>query len=635
MTTTKTMRGALVLGISLAVGCHHSTAGNGNVAQSGAALKIDYLGSSDVVGFKFSASAVACGDGGAPAASTTDAFVNLQDNLASGGLSPGPHGLGDGSGHVFASAFFSLPPGCYDIVGTPASAVDPSAHTFTASTQCAAATAAGVVVTSGHTTQVSTLISQCAGSPGPGGVDVAVALNHPPTIVLRIPDTTGFQCELLQVCAFVSDVDNDPLQVSFAEASPVGAPPAIVNVDATLMSLGMSGGIKRYSQCAHIAVPDLGSRGFVVTAFDLLKDGATIESALPMGQTSHATFDFMLRNQPGFGPECLAGGVVRPIEDSFAVVRAADCAWSTPEVYYCSAGSAMSGGFDLASTCPGGTFDPASVFPSCDALGGGGTAGTGGGGGTTGAAGAGGTTGAAGSGGTGGAGGTTGAADADGDGVPDVLDLCPGTAASAAVNSRGCAASQVVAKRNDTFPSYGLTFTKTGDPGRAGGVTFAYTGIDFSTDGGHFNIYWVPNDDAAFGPYGISLDGPVEAPETWTLSAGESSLPGGVAVFHGNTKIHLFDGSTPALQSRLTLTATSGSTPLAWQTTADLAITAELGTMALEIPHVAASTFTVVAKAEVFNGSAWVPYLDDYDAAKTPPEAKEAFISYGGSFYDK
>jgi hypothetical protein len=30
-----------------------------------------------------------------------------------------------------------------------------------------------------------------------------------------------------------------------------------------------------------------------------------------------------------------------------------------------------------------------------------------------------------------------------------------------------------------------------------------------------------------------------------------------------------------------------------------------------------------------------VPYLDFYDPARTPPEAKEAFISYGGSFYDK
>src|SRR5262249_17862728 len=160
-------------------------------------------------------------------------------------------------------------------------------------------TAKGVAVASGKTTQVSTLISQCAGT-GPGGVDIGVALNHAPTIVLKIPDTNGFQCELLQVCAFVSDVDNDPIQVSFAGKAPPGSPAATITVDPTLTSLGMSGGIKRYSQCAHVAFPELGSRSFVVTAYDLTKGGATIESTLEAGMTSHGTFEFMLRNLPGF-----------------------------------------------------------------------------------------------------------------------------------------------------------------------------------------------------------------------------------------------------------------------------------------------------------------------------------------------
>jgi hypothetical protein len=605
--------------ILLAVGCRHGS-GDPSTSKTGAALKVDYLGASDVAGVKFTATAVSCTPGGTFMASTTQALVNLQDNLASGGLSPGAHGPSDVSGHVFASAFLSLAPGCYDLVAAPGKVVNPGTGAFTASTECAPASTKGVMVASGKTTQVSTLISQCTGAAGPGSVDVPVALNHPPTVVLKVPDTSGFQCELLEVCAFVSDVDNDPLQVGFAEASPPGSPAAIIDADPMLTALGMSGGIRRYSRCARIAFPELGSRSFVVTAFDLSKDGTTIESNLPTGQTSHATSELMLRNLPGFGPECLDGSTVRPIEPSFAVQRAPGCTWASPAEYYCSLTFAASGGFDLASTCPGGTFDPSSVFPACGAL----VGGSGADGGASPDAGAP----ADGGGGS--------ASDSDGDGVADVLDLCPGTPSGAAVNSRGCAASQVLATRRDAFPPYGLTFMKTGDPGRVGGVTYAYTGIDFSSDGGHFAIYWVVNDDAAFGPYGISLDGPVEAPETWTLSASESSLAAGIAVFHGNTHIHLFDNSLPPLQSRLTLTATDGSGPLAWHSTAELGITPDLGTMALTIAKESGpSSFTVNAKAEVLNGSTWVPYLDFYDPARTPPEAKEAFISYGGSFYDK
>ena len=115
----------------------------------------------------------------------------------------------------------------------------------------------------------------------------------------------------------------------------------------------------------------------------------------------------------------------------------------------------------------------------------------------------------------------------------------------------------------------------------------------------------------------------------------DSMLANGVAVFSGNTHIHLFDGTLPPLTSRLTVTATSGSNPLTWQTTAALGVTADLGTMAVQVPKGSASPLTINAKAEVFDGTSWVPYLDYYDAAKTPPEAKEAYISYGGSFYQK
>jgi hypothetical protein len=44
---------------------------------------------------------------------------------------------------------------------------------------------------------------------------------------------------------------------------------------------------------------------------------------------------------------------------------------------------------------------------------------------------------------------------------------------------------------------------------------------------------------------------------------------------------------------------------------------------------------TVDAIQEVWDGASWVPYLEYYDSAMTPPEAQEAFTSFGGSFYDE
>jgi hypothetical protein len=588
--------GVLLVIISSAVGCHSGGGGGVTVEQTQAALKVDYLGGSDVVGFQIAAAPVPCAVGETATGAATTAFVNLQDNLLSGGASSAMTGLSTTSGHVFASVFLTLTPGCYNVTASPASAIDPVAQTFTASVDCAVATAAGVDVKPGQTTDVS-LISQCSGV-GNGGTNVNVALNHAPTVVVKIPDTVGFQCQLLQVCADVADVDNDPMQVTFAETDALA--PAASLTAGSLTSLGTSGGINRFSECANIAFPDFTTRTFQVTVYDLLQNGMTIESILPAGQTSHGSLTFSLQNQPGFGPQCVdSGGNIVPIESDFSIMRAPGCTFETADQFYCSAADAALAGFTLASTCPNGTFSPTAAFPTCGAVG----SGT--------------------------------APDSDGDGVPDALDACPGTPPGSAVNSAGCALSQTVAKVNPVFPPYGLTFAESGSSGRVGGLTWNYSGIDFSSGGGKFAIYWVANDDPAFGPYGISLNGPVTASAAVALSAADSNLAGGVAVLEGTTTIQLLDGTTPTLQTRLVLTAVDkSSNPLPWQTTAALGITADLGTVALQIPDVASSGFTVNAQAQVWNGSAWEAYLDYYDAASRATSGN-AFISYGGSFYDR
>ncbi|HEY4116982.1 MAG TPA: hypothetical protein VGM56_03970, partial [Byssovorax sp.] len=98
--------------------------------------------------------------------------------------------------------------------------------------------------------------------------------------------------------------------------------------------------------------------------------------------------------------------------------------------------------------------------------------------------------------------------DEDGDGVTDGTDTCPATPSGEAVNHVGCSESQLQPTLDDTFPPYGLTWTPTGDVGRAGGLTWTYTGIDRAD---LFHIYWVPCDDPT-ATCGVSLDGPIDAP---------------------------------------------------------------------------------------------------------------------------
>ena len=101
---------------------------------------------------------------------------------------------------------------------------------------------------------------------------------------------------------------------------------------------------------------------------------------------------------------------------------------------------------------------------------------------------------------------------------------------------------------NPEFPPYGLTFTPTGDPGRAGGLTWLYTAMQ---RGDLFHIYWLVCDDPAT-PCGLSLDGPIDVPaEQWTLSITDTDLPNGKLVFTNTTHIALADTSLPQLNGRL------------------------------------------------------------------------------------
>jgi len=227
-----------------------------------------------------------------------------------------------------------------------------------------------------------------------------------------------------------------------------------------------------------------------------------------------------------------------------------------------------------------------------------------------------------------------GACDSDGDGVPDQSDKCPGTPKGAKVNKDGCADSQLTAKLNPAWPPYGLTWTNSGELGRAGGLTWTYTGIQ---RGDLFHIYWILCDDPAE-PCGLSLDGPVDVPnEKWTYSATDSDLTNGKIVYTNTTNILLADNSTVPLSGRLTVTIVdANNAPIPFADVATLGVTARDGKYGAEIKG---TGYKVVAIGEVEDSTnVWTPYADYYDKAATPDTGDAGgniYVSYGGYFYDK
>jgi hypothetical protein len=228
-----------------------------------------------------------------------------------------------------------------------------------------------------------------------------------------------------------------------------------------------------------------------------------------------------------------------------------------------------------------------------------------------------------------------GVCDQDGDGVPDTSDQCANTPPKTPVNKVGCADSQLTAKLNPTWPPYSMTWTPTGDLGRAGGLTWTYTGIQ---RGDLFHIYWIVCDDPN-DPCGLSLDGPIDVPsEHWTYSATDSDLPNGKLVMTNATNILLADNSKVALAGRLTITIVdANNAPIPFVDVKTLGVTARDGKYGAEIKG---TGFKVVALGEVEDSTnqKWTPYLDYYDAAATPDTGDaggNVYISYGGYFYDK
>jgi hypothetical protein len=221
--------------------------------------------------------------------------------------------------------------------------------------------------------------------------------------------------------------------------------------------------------------------------------------------------------------------------------------------------------------------------------------------------------------------------DTDGDGVVDGDDACPGTPPGEVVNDVGCSDGQVAPELEPTFPPFGLEWMEAGDIGRAGGLTWTYNNID---RGDLFHIYWVICDDPAT-PCGVSLDGPIDAPnENWQHDAAASNLTGGVAVFFNSTSILLADSTTVPLEGRLTVSIVDGAqASFPFDAVENLDILARRATHGAEIPAAAFVVTALIEVRETAGPGPWMPYLDYYDAA--PTGAGSTGVSFGGSFYSE
>jgi len=222
--------------------------------------------------------------------------------------------------------------------------------------------------------------------------------------------------------------------------------------------------------------------------------------------------------------------------------------------------------------------------------------------------------------------------DSDHDGVPDPMDQCPDTPPGQPVNKVGCADSQLTPVLETMFPPYGLAWTTSGDPGRAGGLKWTYAGID---RGDLFHIWWIVCDDPAT-PCGVTLDGTtIAAGEGWQFDATDSDLASGTLIETNATHILLADGTMPALTGRLTMTITDANDaaiPVA--TVATLGVPARAGAYGAEITGTAFDV-TAIIEVQASGSTTWTPYLDYYDAQPTPTGGGSTAVSFGGSFYDK
>jgi len=338
---------------------------------SGARLSIDYGLETDVVGFHFEVERVAC--------TVDEEFERFfyEENVALDDiLFPGRIEFLEGapfdanSMHQGADFFVALDAGCFEVTAAPASEI--SVDAWTPSLDCSTAESGGLEVIDGYTTEV-TLISQCEGELV-GALDTLVLLNKPPVVIPNIENKFNNQCEPVEICAEAWDPNDDPIEITLENLSPVD----FYSVESSDMELvDYEDGHRVWQQCFTIVTEDIADYQVEVRAYDVAYDehGAEIRIEDLIGQDSHGWIQLPIHTGWTRSDACIAedGTLVPdaslidddPDDDGLCDDGTSVCVRISDEDMYCSGDYAMDE--DLASLiCDGTDLREELVYPECD-----------------------------------------------------------------------------------------------------------------------------------------------------------------------------------------------------------------------------------------------------------------------------
>ena len=336
-------------------GCATDTADS-----TGARLSLDYFGDTDVVGFHFEVERVSCDSFDAFEPYSVAVNVDLVDGIFPGMIDLLEQSLDPESRHLGSDLFVSLEPGCYDVTAIPASSID--GDDWTPSTDCGIASAEGVLVEAGQTTE-ATLISQCVGD-DIGALDTLVLLNHPPQFILDIDEKFNYECEAVNVCVTAYDVDDDPLEFEWSKTS--GPAYFALNLGAPEV-IGFEGGHRIWQQCTEIVTRWTDSYDFQVAVYDLgysANQLVRIENLVE--GDSRSTLEFPIHTNWIEEPMCIDGsGVLIPATDS-EIVRYPGCNYTDAQAYYCSGNYAIDPAIEQYLCDDNGILIESALYPECD-----------------------------------------------------------------------------------------------------------------------------------------------------------------------------------------------------------------------------------------------------------------------------
>jgi hypothetical protein len=268
--------------------CSPTREANDRLGRSGLAINLRLSAQGDIAAVRFTLERKSCsGEGITPFSLSID--KPLEEILLPGGI-PGfeDQPLDQGSAHAFADMFIDLTPGCYDV------STRPLRSDAIASQQCASASARGVRINNGQTTEIF-LINQCQGD-GRGAIDVVAALNHPPVLTSLAFERSKFvlRCEEQAICATARDPDGDPLEFVWSQT---GGPSLFSGPMVVSTTSNLDGSI---TQCVRATAEQTGQHLLTVRIYDLLHDsqgGGLIRfedyfSQSGMSQSSRAELTF-------------------------------------------------------------------------------------------------------------------------------------------------------------------------------------------------------------------------------------------------------------------------------------------------------------------------------------------------------